>query len=269
MKKTILGIVTTIALTTSSLNAASSYATVNGEEITKSDILSLIRNPEVKFETLPKETKDKIISQLIEKKLLTQKAVKSGLEKDEQYIQALDKIKRDLALEIWMQKEFKKVNVTEKDKKDFYKENQDNFKTDATLEARHILLKTEKEANDIISKLNKANNKKGSFEELAKKYSTGPTKDAGGYLGKFQAKQMVPEFSNAAMLLKTGEYTSAPVKTQFGFHVIYLESKENASVLEYDKVKDKITQLVVQERYSKIISSEVAKLKKNAKIIIK
>lgn len=251
------------------LSAADSYATVNGQDITKQDILSIIRNNNVDFDSLPKETKDRVINQVIEKKLLTEKAIKSGIQNDGKYKESLAKIKEDLALEVWMQKEFVKIKTTDAEKKEFYEKNKDSFKTAATLEARHILVKTENEAKDIIAKLDIAKNKKGSFEELAKKFSIGPTKTKGGYLGKFEAKQMVPEFSSAAMALNKGEYTKVPVKTQFGYHVIYLEDKVDSNAMPYNEVEAKITQMIVQDKYGKMIKSEVEKLRKDAKIIIK
>jgi len=269
MRKTILSVVTVLALTASTLSAAESYASVNGEEITKQDVAQLLRGQNVQFEALPKETKDKVINQLIEKKLLTQKAVKSGIEKDAKFKEALEKIKEDLALELWMQKEFVKVKASDAEQKSFYNKNKDKFKTPDTLEARHILLKTESEAKDIISKLEIAKNKKGSFEELAKKFSIGPTKEKGGYLGKFSPKQMVPEFSAAASSLKKGEYSKKAVKTQFGYHIIYLEDKIEAKALKFENVEKKITQLLVQKRYADQIQSAVKELRKNAKIVIK
>ena len=269
MKKTILSIVTMLAISTSSLSATETYATVNGEDVTKQDLISIIRNKDVNFDTLPKETKDRILNQLIEKKLLTQKAIKSGVQNDTKYKESLAKIKEDLALEVYMQKEFLKVKTDDKEKKEFYSKNKDKFMSPATLEARHILLKTEKEAKDIISKLDKAKNKKGSFEELAKKFSIGPTKTKGGYLGKFQANQMVPEFSAAAMALNKDEYTKAPIKTQFGYHVIYLDGKEESAAQSFEEVEEKISQLIIQEKYGNLIKDEVAELRKNAKIIIK
>ena len=93
----------------------------------------------------------------------------------------------------------------------------------STLEARHILVKTEKEAKDLIKTLNKSKKKEKKFIELAKTKSVGPTGPKGGYLGKFPANQMVPEFASAASSLKKKTYSQTPVKTQFGYHVIYLE----------------------------------------------
>lgn len=160
MRKTILSIVTAFALTATTLSAAETFASVNGEDVTSQDVAQLLRGQNVQFENLPKETKDKVISQLIEKKLLTQKAVKSGIEKEEKYKDALSKIKEDLALELWMQNEYAKVKATDAEEKSFYDKNKEKFKTPDTLEASHILVKTEKEANDIIAKLNIAKIKK-------------------------------------------------------------------------------------------------------------
>jgi parvulin-like peptidyl-prolyl isomerase len=269
MKKIVLSAIATLAIATTSLVAADVVATVNGENITKQDVKALLRNPQIKFDTLPKETQTKIVDQLVEKKLLTANAQKSGVEKKEAYTTALKKLKAELALEVWMQEEFKKIKVTDKNVKDYYTKNKDKFKTGEMLEARHILVKTDKEAKDLIARLNKAKNKKATFEKLAKEFSTGPTGAKGGYLGKFSPKQMVPEFSKAAMALKKGQYSKQPVKTQFGFHIIYLENKEASKAVTFDKVSKKIKQALTQEQYTKLIKAEASKLRKKANIVIK
>lgn len=193
-KKIVLSLIATLAISSSILYAADSYGSVNGDEISKEDIAVVLRNPNIDFNTLPKNSKDQVINQIIEKKLLTQKAVKSGIDKDASFKDALEKLKKDLALEIWMQKEFKKVTLSENEKKDYFEKNKDKFNVPATLEARHILTKTEQEAKDIIKTLDKASNKKEEFENLAKTKSIGPSGPKGGYLGKFPETQMVPEF---------------------------------------------------------------------------
>ena len=80
---------------------------------------------------------------------------------------------------------------------------------------------------------------------------------------------MVPEFSAAATKLKKGEYSKKPVKTQFGFHVIYLEGKEAAKTLSFDNVKTKIKKALTQEKYAKLIKGQANELRKKAKIVIK
>ncbi len=269
MKKTVLSLVTSIAITASSLSAASIYATVNGQDVTKSDLAVILRNPKIKFDTLPKDTKDRVIQQVIEKKLLTTKALSSGVEKTKRFKDAIEKIKNDLALEIWMQQEFKTLKITQEDKKAYYKNNELKYKKQATLEARHILVAKEETALAIIKDLDAAQDKKAKFIELAKEKSTGPTGKKGGYLGKFAPAQMVPEFSAATAALEVGKYTVSPVKTQFGFHVILLESKSAAKTALFSEVEKKITKAVLQDKFQKHIKSIANGLRAKAKIVIK
>lgn len=269
MKKIVSGVIAALALSTATLNAADYYATVNGEKITKDDIAVILRNPQIDFDILPKARKDRAIEQAIEKKLLTKKALTSGVENEKAFKDALAKIKKDLALEIWMQTEFKKIKVTETELKDYYDKNKDRFKQPAMLEARHILLKTEKEAKDVIAKLNKAKNKKDEFIKLAKEFSTGPTAAKGGYLGKFEENRMVPEFSAGAKALKIGDYSKTAVKTQFGYHVIFLEDKKTAKVLPFKDVSLKIKEFLLQNKFRTSISDISKELRKKAKIVIK
>lgn len=268
-RKWVLSLVTALALTTTSLNAKDVYATVDGENITKEDIAVVLRNPQVDFDTLPIKTQEMVINQLVEKKLLTKSALKSGVEKNDSFKEALEKIKKDLALEIWMQEEFKKISVSEKEISDYYAKNQEQFITQEKLNARHILVQSEDEAKNIIKSLDASKNKLESFIELAKTKSTGPTGKNGGSLGEFAANQMVPEFSSAAAALQKGSYTKSPVKTQFGYHVIYLENKTPSKKLNFDEVKDQIKQVLTQEKFRNNIKDVVAKLKEFAKIVIK
>jgi len=269
MKKVVLSLVATLAIGTASLSAENVYATVNGEDITKADVAVVLRNPKIQFDSLPKDTKDRVIQQIIEKKLLTTKAMSSGIEKTDTFKKAIQKIKKDLALEIWMQQEFKKLKVSDKDKKDYYENNELKFKKQASLEARHILVEKEASAASIIKELDSSKDKKAKFIELAKAKSTGPTGENGGYLGKFAPEQMVPEFSDAAGALKVGEYTKKPVKTQFGYHVILLESKNAAQTAKFTEVEKKIAQAVLQEKFTKNIKTIAAQLREKAKIVIK
>ncbi len=268
-KKLVLSFIATLAISTSFLSAAQNYGSVNGESITKQDIAVVLRNPSINFDTLPKNSKKQILDQIIEKKLLTEIAVKSGVDADVAYKDALVKLKRDLALEVWMQKEYKKISVSTKEEKAYYNKNKSTFKVPAILEARHILIKTEAQAKKIIQQLNKASNKKEEFIKLAKTKSIGPSGPKGGYLGKFPETQMVPAFSKAAKALSKGKYSKSPIKTQFGYHIIYLEDKVAAKTLKFDDVKTKIEQVLLQEKFRKSIKAKSNTLRKKAKIVIK
>ena len=268
-KKLVTSIIATITLATSSVSASDVLATVNGDKITKQDVAILLGNPNIDFNSLPKKNKNQILDQIINNKLLTDKAVKSGVEKDAEYKESLEKLKRDLALRVWLKKESKNVKVSENEMKNYYNKNKAQFKVPATLEARHILTKTENEAKDIIKTLDKSSNKKDKFIELAKTKSVGPSGPQGGYLGKFPENKMVPEFSKAAKALKAGSYSKTPVKTQFGYHVIYLENKEAEKPLSYDNIKNRIKQVLLQEKFKNFLESEANKLRDKAKIVIK
>lgn len=268
-KKLVLSLATVLAIATTSLSAKDVYATVNGENVTKEDIAVVLRNPQINFDTLPAKTQETVINQLVERKLLTAAALKSDVEKNSGFKVALEKIKKDLALEVWMQEEFKKVSVTDKEINDYYTKNKEQFISQAKLKARHILVKTENDAKSIIKTLDSSKNKLEKFIELAKTKSTGPTGKDGGFLGEFAANQMVPEFSQAASALNKGNYTKTPVKTQFGYHIIYLEDKTPSKKLNFDEVKAQIKQVVTQGKFKNDIKNIVAKLKKTAKIVIK
>jgi peptidyl-prolyl cis-trans isomerase C len=119
------------------------------------------------------------------------------------------------------------------------------------IRARHILVKTIEEAKDVIKQLDGG----ASFEELAKAKSTDGAAAQGGDLGYFSSGQMVPEFEKAALALDVGSYTKAPVQTQFGFHVVKVEDKRAKAQPEFDKVKDQVRNIVLQENYVKSVKA--------------
>jgi len=90
-----------------------------------------------------------------------------------------------------------------------------------TVRASHILVKTQKQAQEIKAKIDNG----ASFEEMAKKYSTCPSGANGGDLGYFSRGQMVPDFENVAFALPVGK-VSDPVQTQFGWHLIKVTDRK-------------------------------------------
>ena len=89
-----------------------------------------------------------------------------------------------------------------------------------------------------------------TFEAAASAHSTCPSKDAGGDLGTFTRGQMVPEFEEAVFNMKNGE-VSGPVKTQFGYHLIKVDTKNEAKAASFDEVKNKIVQQLIQKNQEK------------------
>ena len=117
--------------------------------------------------------------------------------------------------------------------------------------ARHILVASQGEAIDLITELDGG----ADFEELAREKSTGPSGPTGGDLGWFSPNQMVPPFSNAVAALEDGEYTSEPVQTQFGWHVILREESRDTEPPTLESVREVITQQVQQKKLQAYIAS--------------
>ncbi len=155
------------------------------------------------------------------------------------------------------QKDLADIKIKEETIKEYYKANKDKFKTPIQWKARHILIEAgsdatdeevkeaEKQAQDLLVKINAGE----SFEDLAKKFSDDfGSKKTGGDLGWFGSKTMVKPFEDAVKVLKVGEVSSVPVKTQFGFHVIKLEDIKPEVVRPFDDVREDLLADLKKER---------------------
>ena len=152
--------------------------------------------------------------------------------------------------------------------KDVYHTNKEEFNEKESVHARHILVKTEDEAKAIISQLKPKSGAvlKEKFIELAKEKSTGPSGPKGGDLGFFGKGQMVPSFDAKVFDMKVGTITTEPVKTQFGYHVIYLEEKKAPTTRSYEEVKPFIEQRLKMEEFKVVMENKMKDLEKKATI---
>jgi parvulin-like peptidyl-prolyl isomerase len=267
MKKIILGLLTSIAILTTAIALENKvYAIVNGDKITSQDITLVLKDTKINFETLNSEEQKNILGSVVDQKLLSQNALKTDLTKEPIFQKALKSLTQNLAFQVWLQKESQKIDIPRKKLKNFYAKNKKLFKQPAQFHARHILVKTKKEAENIIIKLNNSKNLKNDFIKIAKEKSTGPSGKNGGDLGFFTKDRMVPKFSEATRKLKIGSITKNPVKTQFGYHIIFLEDKKNPSIISFEKVQNQILQKLGQDLLMKNVKQIALKLKKQAKI---
>ena len=266
-KKTFLSIVASLALSSSVFAASETvYAVVNGENITDTDIAVALRDPRVQFDTLQDAQKKQILKGVVEQKILAQKAYKSDIVKSEEFKKELNKVKQTLAYQMWIRDLSKTVTVDDNELKAYYEKNKAKYVSPMELKASHILLKTEKEADEIIKSLQSAKDKKAAFTKLAKEKSTGPSGPQGGELGWFTKEKMLPEFSSAAEKLKVGSVTAKSVKTQYGFHVIYLDDKKASATISFEKIQGKLKQELLQTKFVAKVQKIAADLKKKSKI---
>jgi parvulin-like peptidyl-prolyl isomerase len=250
--------------------ASDVLATVDGKNITKQDAQLFVRAtaPGTNFEQLTPEQKKMITDRLVERILFIKAAKKEGIENTPEYKENLEKLKDELLVSLWMKAQMDNAIVSDSEAKEFYEANKDKFKKPATVRARHILVTDEESAKTVIEQMKalKGEALKTKFIELAKSKSTGPTGPKGGDLGEFAKGQMVPEFDAAVFKLKEGEITMVPVKTQFGYHVIFLEKSNPESVVPYEQVKERIIQTLKQKQFQTKLAEVAKELKSKAKI---
>ena len=255
-------IITVVAFSTLSLSpavfAADAAATVNGKAIKQSWVDFITKDAQARGQKPSDGMKNAIINELVGSELAYQEAQKQGLDKDPDFKTSSELANRKMLVNVFLQDFMKKNPVTEADTKAAYEDYKKEL-GDKEYSARHILVKTEAEAKDVLAQLKKGDD----FAKVAKEKSLDPgSKEKGGDLGWFSPAGMVKPFSDAVTSLKKGETTSAPVQTQFGWHVIKLVDTRAAQVPSYDKVKDGLERTLQQRKLEKMMIG----LKEKAKI---
>ena len=229
-------------------------ATVNGSAVYQSQMDQLLRQGLAQGAPDNAETRKVLLDELVSREVARQDAIKQGLDKRAEVKQQVEQASNSILINAFMQEFAKTNNPTD----DQLKAEYDKIKVqigDKQYNARHILVKTEKEANDIIAQLNKG----AKFEKLASKSLDTGSAARGGELGFNPPSAFVPPFAKAMTALKKGETTKKPVQSQFGFHVIRLDDVKAAPTFE--EVKKNLIPRVQQEALRKHIEDLRAKAK--------
>ncbi|TET09814.1 MAG: hypothetical protein E3J83_01545 [Candidatus Atribacteria bacterium] len=155
------------------------------------------------------------------------------------------------------------VSISDEELLEYYNENKESFLEPEQVHARHILVETEEEANNLLLQL-----KEGltDFAELAKEKSIGPSAPSGGDLGFFTRGQMVKEFEDAAFSLEPGEI-SGVVQSQFGYHIIKCEEKKEEYSPTFEEAKERISNTLKYQRENEAIIAFTSKLREEAFIV--
>lgn len=199
-----------------------------------------------------------ILEQLIANKLLLIEAQKNLYEHNAVFKAQLEKVKEDMLINFAASKVLDEVKpATDEEIKKYYDDNIEKFQKGESVNASHILVDSEDKAHEILAKINAG---EISFEDAARENSSCPSKENGGNLGEFTRGQMVPEFDQAVFSMEVGAI-SEPVKTQFGYHLIKLVSKSEASTYAFDEIKDQLSDMVNQEKKQAAFQSKINQLK--------
>lgn len=235
-------------------------AMVNGEAIHGSDVKLL-------YDSLPAEYRERplanlygqLLDRLIDQKLVAAEARKTGFLDDPEVRRRFDFLAEGVLQQLYFESRFKDALDRDRLRKEYERRIRSQPKQ-VEVRARHILLETEALAVAVIAELQGG----ADFATLAKSKSKGPSGRDGGDLGFFARGQMVPAFSEVAFALKDGEFTTEPVRTQFGWHVIKVEARRIAGGETFDKAFPKLR----QEKSQQIISGIVGALRSKADIRI-
>ncbi|WP_211171099.1 peptidylprolyl isomerase [Bacillus sp. DNRA2] len=273
----VLVLITAIVISVTILNK-DVVAEVNGEKISQTELNKLLNDT----------YGDDILDSLISKKLIEQAAAKKDLsvsknEIDEEF-KALQEsyggedafkqtiassgvtetqVRADIKNYLLAEKILKPgIKVSDEEIKQYFEDNKDSFATSEQVKASHILVEDEATANEIKVKLVNGED----FAKLAKEYSTDTTtKENGGDLGYFSKGDMVAEFEEVAFTLGVNEI-SAPVKTDYGYHIIKVIDKKAAQEAKFEEHKKEIKETLTDEKLSSEYTKWLEDAKKDAKI---
>lgn len=198
-----------------------------------------------------------LLDRVIDAKLLSSAGRKENLQNDPDVKRRLREMEDRLVQNAYLAK-LVDPKITEAALKKRYQAFLKTPRGDEEVRARHILLRTRKEAEVVIKALAGG----ADFAKLAAEKSTGPSGRKGGDLGYFARGDMVKEFTEAVFKLKKGETTMSPVKTEFGWHVIRVEDRRKKKPPTFASMKDKLRDEMSQELVGKLVAS----LRKAAKI---
>ena len=246
-----------LAFSSAALAGEAPAARVNGVAIPAYRLDAAIKNRAAQGQPDTPETRKAIRDALINQEVVAQEAVKRGLDKQPQ-VAARIELDRQNALANAFFEDYLKKNPTSDEalRKDY-----ERLKPQVPAKeykVRHILVDKEDEAKSIIAQIRKG----GSFDKLAAEHSNDPgSKGRGGDLDWGPAERYVKPFADAVTRLKKGQMTDAPVKSDFGFHIIRLDDERATKIPSFEEAKPQLQQMVQTQQVQKAISDLRAKAK--------
>ncbi|WP_076997796.1 peptidylprolyl isomerase [Variovorax sp. KK3] len=236
---------------------AQNAAIVNGKPVPKARMDVLAQQLAASGRPVTPEMQGQLREEVVAREIFMQEAQKQGLDATDDYRNQLE-LARQAILIRQLFENYRKTNaVSDADAQAEY----DKFVAangGKEYKARHILVEKEDQAQKILADLKKG----AKFEDLAKKQSKDPGSGAnGGDLDWAAPASFVPEFSEAMIKLKKGETTPAPVKSQFGYHIIRVDDIRQAQLPKLEEVKPQIVQQLQQQKLQKYQEDLRAKAK--------
>lgn len=232
-------------------------ARIEGREITEDDVMQFIQEigPQVAMQFQSPDGIKTLVEEMVNQELLLVDAKDQKLDEEEEFQKTLEHTKNNLLKSYAFTKILSDIKVSDDEVAKFFEDHKDQFAKEMA-DASHILVDSEEKAKEIKKEIEDGK----SFEDAAKEYSTCPSKDNGGKLGEFPRGAMVKEFEDAAFELNEGEL-SGPVKTEFGYHLIKLNSKTDPSKIKLEDVVHEVKQEALRVKQQKAYLEKINELK--------
>ncbi len=258
-----LGLLAAALFTLSALPALADdvVARVNGKDITAAEVQMATDVFGEQLAQIPEaQRRSMVVDALVDMHVMADAAQAAGVADSPKYKARMAFLEAQALRNTYVEDELQ-AKISEDDIKARYEKDVAGYVAPEEVHARHILVKTEDEANAILKELAAG----GDFQAIAKEKSQDPgSKANGGDLGFFAKGQMVPEFEAEAFALKPGETSVKPVKTQFGYHILKVEERRTQPVPTLDQVREQVIQMVERDKYQEAL----AKMRGEAKIEI-
>jgi peptidyl-prolyl cis-trans isomerase C len=237
--------------------APAPVATVNGKAIPQNRADALMAGQAAQGQPDSPELRQAVKEELVRREILAQEAIKKGFDKKADVMAQVELARQGVLIGAYLNDFVRSNPITD----DQIKKEYEGIKTqlgDKEYKARHILVEKEDDAKAIIEKLKKGE----KFDDLAKQSKDPGSKDKGGDLGWATRASYVKPFSDAMAKLEKGKTTEAPVKSDFGWHVIQLEDTRELKAPDYDQVKGQLAQRLQQQQ----VQAHIAEMRAKAKV---
>ncbi len=226
-------------------------ATVNGKPIAESVLrVYALASSRKSFDDLSAEERGKLLDDLIGVEVLSQQAEKDGIAASRTVAAQLELQRLQLVARAMATSYFEKNPATDADLQKVYEENLPRL-TAQQYKTRHILVDTKDEAEKVIAQLRAGK----QFADLAKERASGKTGPNGGDLPWFTADSMNPQIVAAVMPMKIGSFTSEPVQTEFGYHVLILDDTRKGEAPTLESLRKDLTTAVERKRLDDYIKT--------------
>lgn len=238
-------------------------ARVGDKEITQADINALHKSvgPERLLEFANPEGQKQLLEEMVSQELLLIDARNKKLDQSPEFLEEVEKIKDSVLKQMALRELLLSVDVSDDFVKNYYDENPQSFKQAEAWQASHILVKNKEESENIYKEIEEGK----SFEQAAQEYSQCPSKDRGGDLGFFSSGQMVAEFEDCVREMEKGEIREG-VESQFGYHLIQLTDKKEASQIPFEEIKDELKKQLILIHQEKAYIEKANELKETIKV---